>query len=93
INVSQKKIKKYLGGNRKIIPFFPGGQHEISSLLNFLGTKGISSLLVEEGANINASFAKEGAFNQMITYISPKIISGALAPGPFGGDGINTMNK
>ncbi|WP_209122500.1 bifunctional diaminohydroxyphosphoribosylaminopyrimidine deaminase/5-amino-6-(5-phosphoribosylamino)uracil reductase RibD [Alkalihalobacillus sp. BA299] len=63
----------------------------ITKLLERLGEKGVTSLFVEGGATVNASFLKVKAVNQVITYIAPKIIGGITAPSSFGGEGFQTM--
>ncbi len=66
---------------------------QIKTVLIKLGESGITSLLVEGGSEVNGSFMKEGAFNQVITYMAPKLIGGKLAPGFIGGEGIATMSE
>ncbi|MFZ3588573.1 bifunctional diaminohydroxyphosphoribosylaminopyrimidine deaminase/5-amino-6-(5-phosphoribosylamino)uracil reductase RibD [Bacillus sp. DJP31] len=66
---------------------------QIQDVLSKLGELGITSLLVEGGSEVNGSFLKENAFNQVITYIAPKLIGGRLAPGFIGGEGIASMNE
>ncbi|MCM3566935.1 bifunctional diaminohydroxyphosphoribosylaminopyrimidine deaminase/5-amino-6-(5-phosphoribosylamino)uracil reductase RibD [Neobacillus mesonae] len=63
----------------------------IKAMLKILGERGITSLFVEGGAEVHGSFLKERAFQQMITYIAPKLIGGKLAPASFGGPGIEKM--
>ncbi|MGE7875463.1 bifunctional diaminohydroxyphosphoribosylaminopyrimidine deaminase/5-amino-6-(5-phosphoribosylamino)uracil reductase RibD [Streptomyces venezuelae] len=92
-NVPQKKKVEYSDKNCKIIPLNYDVTNEVDSILKFLGEKGVTSLFVEGGSSINASFLRERKFNQMITYLSPKVIGGALSPGPFGGKGINKINE
>jgi diaminohydroxyphosphoribosylaminopyrimidine deaminase/5-amino-6-(5-phosphoribosylamino)uracil reductase len=63
----------------------------IQSLLLKLGEYSITSILVEGGSEINGSFLSERAFNQVISYIAPKLIGGRGAPGFIGGDGFPNM--
>ncbi|MEO2078386.1 MAG: bifunctional diaminohydroxyphosphoribosylaminopyrimidine deaminase/5-amino-6-(5-phosphoribosylamino)uracil reductase RibD [Bacillus sp. (in: firmicutes)] len=63
----------------------------IKELLVVLGEKGITSLFVEGGAEVHGSFLKEKAFQQVITYIAPKLIGGKGAPTLFGGQGIEKI--
>ncbi|MFT4413165.1 bifunctional diaminohydroxyphosphoribosylaminopyrimidine deaminase/5-amino-6-(5-phosphoribosylamino)uracil reductase RibD [Fredinandcohnia humi] len=65
----------------------------VNSVLTLLGQEGIASLFVEGGAEINGSFLKEKAINQVITYIAPKLIGGKLAPTSIGGSGIETLGE
>lgn len=60
----------------------------IPDMLKKLGERGISSVYVEGGAEVHGSFLKEKAFQQVITYIAPKLIGGKSAPAAFGGEGI-----
>jgi diaminohydroxyphosphoribosylaminopyrimidine deaminase / 5-amino-6-(5-phosphoribosylamino)uracil reductase len=64
----------------------------IRNLLKLLGERGITSLFVEGGAEVNGSFIQEKQFNQMITYIAPKLIGGRKAPTSIGGSGIEKIN-
>jgi diaminohydroxyphosphoribosylaminopyrimidine deaminase/5-amino-6-(5-phosphoribosylamino)uracil reductase len=66
---------------------------DIQELLRKLGELSITSLLVEGGSEVNASFLNQNAFNQVISYIAPKLIGGKLAPGFIGGIGIEDMNS
>lgn len=63
----------------------------IKGILKVLAERGITSLFVEGGAEVHGSFLKERAFQQIITYIAPKLIGGKLAPSSFGGAGFDTM--
>lgn len=59
----------------------------IKEVLRMLGERKVTSLLVEGGATVHASFLKENAFQQIVTYIAPTIIGGNLAKPFIGGDG------
>jgi diaminohydroxyphosphoribosylaminopyrimidine deaminase / 5-amino-6-(5-phosphoribosylamino)uracil reductase len=61
---------------------------KIPEILKALGERGITSLFVEGGAEVHGSFLKEGAFQQFISYMAPKLIGGKNAPSVFGGEGI-----
>lgn len=71
----------------------PSPKIKIKELLHYLGKYGITSLFVEGGAEVHGSFLKEGAFQQVITYIAPKLIGGKAAPASFGGSGIETLSE
>lgn len=61
---------------------------DISDMLKKLGDRGITSVYVEGGAEVHGSFLKEKAFQQVITYIAPKLLGGKNAPAAYGGAGI-----
>ncbi|MFD3447858.1 bifunctional diaminohydroxyphosphoribosylaminopyrimidine deaminase/5-amino-6-(5-phosphoribosylamino)uracil reductase RibD [Microbacteriaceae bacterium 4G12] len=63
----------------------------IQELLYTLGEKGILSLFVEGGQSVHASFLEEGYFQELITYINPKLIGGQNAPTFFGGNGFPSL--
>jgi diaminohydroxyphosphoribosylaminopyrimidine deaminase / 5-amino-6-(5-phosphoribosylamino)uracil reductase len=65
----------------------------IPDLLKKLGERGITSVYVEGGAEVHGSFLKERAFQQVITYIAPKLIGGKMAPSAFGGVGFLHLNE
>lgn len=58
-----------------------------------LGEKGISSLLIEGGGNINASFLKYELIDKVILYVAPKLVGGKDAPTFLEGLGIDEMKN
>jgi len=62
-------------------------------VLQELGERGITSLLVEGGAEINGSFLQARAIQKVVSYLSLKLIGGSSAPSPFGGKGFATMDE
>lgn len=65
----------------------------LPDLLRILGEKEITSVLVEGGGQINGTFLREQLVDKYYFYVSPRIIGGINAPGPFQGDGIKELNK
>jgi len=63
----------------------------IPEVLDVLGQKEITSLLVEGGATVNSSFLQEKMFNQLIVYMAPKLISGYGAPTSILGTGFESL--
>ena len=53
-----------------------------------LGKRGISSLIIEGGAEIAGSALEEGIVDKINFFIAPKIVGGRHAPGPVGGKGV-----
>ncbi|MFB4472450.1 RibD family protein, partial [Oceanobacillus caeni] len=60
-------------------------------VVNTLGKKGISSLIIEGGGNIHASFLKKKLVDKVILYIAPKLVGGKDAPTFLEGKGIELM--
>ena len=63
----------------------------LSSLVQVLGCQGITSVLIEGGAEVNASALKAGIVDKVMFFIAPKIIGGTDAPSPIGGEGIQRL--
>lgn len=67
------------------------GHVAVRPLLRALGEKGIDSLLVEGGSGIHGTFFDEGAVDEVVVYLAPKVVGGADAPGPVAGAGTAKM--
>ena len=73
------------------VPQDDAGRIAIRPLLHALGEKGIDSLLVEGGSGIHGAFFDEGAVDEAVVYLAPKVVGGAGAPGPVAGAGAARM--
>ncbi|RKQ27866.1 bifunctional diaminohydroxyphosphoribosylaminopyrimidine deaminase/5-amino-6-(5-phosphoribosylamino)uracil reductase RibD [Oceanobacillus halophilus] len=60
-------------------------------VVKILGEQGISSLIIEGGGNINASFLQAGLIDKVILYFAPKFVGGRNAPTFLEGTGIEEM--
>ncbi len=65
----------------------------LAAALSILAGREITSILVEGGAEINASFINQGLVDKLYWFIAPKIIGGRGAPSPVGGDGCELMSE
>jgi diaminohydroxyphosphoribosylaminopyrimidine deaminase / 5-amino-6-(5-phosphoribosylamino)uracil reductase len=65
---------------------------DIDSTLRALYQVGITHLLVEGGAAVNASFLRSGYIDQYIVYIAPKILGGKNSFTPFSGEDVDSIN-
>jgi len=63
----------------------------LKELLKRLGGLEITSLLVEGGGRINASFLENGLVNKVLFFVAPKIIGGEKATTPVEGGGIERI--
>jgi diaminohydroxyphosphoribosylaminopyrimidine deaminase / 5-amino-6-(5-phosphoribosylamino)uracil reductase len=75
-----------------VLPTTPAGKVALGPLLDELGRRGILSLLIEGGAEVHASFFEEGLVDKVHAYLAPIIIGGREAPGPVGGDGVQSLS-
>jgi diaminohydroxyphosphoribosylaminopyrimidine deaminase / 5-amino-6-(5-phosphoribosylamino)uracil reductase len=69
------------------------GPLKIEEVLEVLGERGITSLLVEGGAEVNAAFLQARAIQKIISYVSLKLVGGREAPSVFGGSGYASMDE
>lgn len=79
------------GAEVAFVPRTEDGRVSLAHALALLGERGIDSVLVEGGASLHASLFCEGLVQRLVVYVAPKIIGGALAPGPVGGAGAAFM--
>jgi len=75
----------------KILVCGPGPLVDLNVLLRTLAEQELTSILVEGGARVNASFLAAGLVDKVIWFIAPKIVAGETAPGPVGGEGVARM--
>lgn len=62
-------------------------------LLNKLGAENITSLLVEGGGEVNASFLLGGLAQRVAFFYAPKILGGREARKGVAGNGVKTLNE
>ncbi len=68
-------------------------QVPLSTAMSILAHREISSVLVEGGGEINASFINQGLVDKLYWFIAPKIVGGRGGPSPVGGNGCQFMNE
>ncbi|MEH7222826.1 bifunctional diaminohydroxyphosphoribosylaminopyrimidine deaminase/5-amino-6-(5-phosphoribosylamino)uracil reductase RibD [Bacillus sp. JJ1566] len=90
--VNEEKMNEFSGKNGVRIIQLQESKISINTILARLGEEGISSIYVEGGAEVNGSFLKEKAINQLIVYLAPKLVGGKLAPTSIGGTGIESID-
>lgn len=71
----------------------PGPAVDLGILLSTLGEREITSLLVEGGSTVNASFLLQGLVDKLVWFIAPLIIGGHGAISPVGGTGIRHLAR
>ncbi len=68
-----------------------GPRVDLINLVHLMGKKGITSILVEGGAEVHGACLTAGIVDKVMIYIAPKIAGGREAPGPVGGHGVQVM--
>ncbi len=66
-------------------------QITVSGVLEELGERGVLSVLVEGGAAVHGAFLDSRLFEEVVLYVSPKVIGGKAARFPFAGEGIASL--
>lgn len=69
------------------------GQVSLQHVMQQLAEEHICSVLVEGGAEINASLLKEQLVDKVYWFIAPKLIGGRQALSPIGGTGLDKMSE
>jgi diaminohydroxyphosphoribosylaminopyrimidine deaminase/5-amino-6-(5-phosphoribosylamino)uracil reductase len=70
-----------------LLPSDEQGRVELPDLLDCLGKQEITSLLVEGGGRVLASFFERRLVDKVLAFIGPLIIGGQRAPTPVSGSG------
>jgi diaminohydroxyphosphoribosylaminopyrimidine deaminase/5-amino-6-(5-phosphoribosylamino)uracil reductase len=73
------------------LPASDQGRVSLPDLLDELGKRNLTSLLVEGGAEVHAAFLADGLVDKLYAYVAPKLIGGRDAPGPVGGKGVDHL--
>lgn len=91
-NKEKLKLLKQKGAEIIIAPE-KEGRVDIKYLFYILGERGINSLLIEGGSEINYSVLNEELVDKIIVFIAPKIIGGRKGKTVVGGNGIKLMKN
>ena len=68
-------------------------QERLASLLDELGRRRMTNVLVEGGSRLLGTMFDMGAVDEVHIFIAPKLAGGAAAPGPVGGEGVERMSS
>ena len=75
------------------VAVFPArsGRVDLSVLMQELGKRGITSVLLEGGGTLAASLLEAGYIDKVIAFVAPIIVGGDAAPSPIDGCGIDKL--
>ena len=92
-SLAEKEKMKTIGrmGAQVLICPLKNGRVDLGFVMRSLGAMDVDSVMVEGGSTLAFSLLQEGLVDKVITFIAPKILGGAAAPSPVGGEGIATM--
>jgi len=65
---------------------------DMKELMKALSSRGITSVFLEGGSEVNGSAVRSGIVDKFLFFIAPKVIGGHKAPGPVGGSGFDTVS-
>jgi diaminohydroxyphosphoribosylaminopyrimidine deaminase/5-amino-6-(5-phosphoribosylamino)uracil reductase len=69
------------------LPADSSGRIVVRTLVERLGDRGVTSLLVEGGSETHGSFLAAGVADRVCAFVAPRILGGANAPAAVGGRG------
>ena len=61
-------------------------------MMEILGKREITSVLIEGGGEVNASAVAAGVVDKVMCFVAPKLIGGRNAPGPIGGESVSNLS-
>lgn len=67
------------------------GRVDLKGLMEYLGSQGIDSILLEGGAELNDSALRAGIVQEVKVFLGPKIFGGASAKTPVAGIGVESV--
>jgi diaminohydroxyphosphoribosylaminopyrimidine deaminase/5-amino-6-(5-phosphoribosylamino)uracil reductase len=65
-----------------------GDKEQIVALLDELGRRRFTNVLVEGGGAVLGSFFAAGEIDEVWAFVAPRLIGGAAGPSPLGGEGV-----
>ncbi len=92
VRVEKKQSFIHVGAELLELPS-EKGQLKLEQLLKALGTRQITSILVEGGGILLGSLFDAGLINKVITFIAPIIIGGGAAKTAVAGEGVDTVKN
>ena len=90
---SQEKIAQLKKHAEVLVITEQDGRVDLQALMRELGRMEIMSVLLEGGAEVNASALEAGIVDKVMVFIAPRLIGGAESPGPVGGPGIDELSE
>jgi diaminohydroxyphosphoribosylaminopyrimidine deaminase/5-amino-6-(5-phosphoribosylamino)uracil reductase len=71
----------------------PEGRVDLNALVDELGKRGCTGVLVEGGSRLLGGFFDAGLVDKVVAFVAPKLFGSEAAPGPVGGAGVETPDR
>ena len=89
----QKRIKQLTAAGCEVwLPELSDSSERMKALLQHLGRRGMTNLLVEGGGGLLGELFDAKLVDEVHCFIAPKLVGGADAPAPVGGNGLKSMS-
>lgn len=86
---SSEKIKKLTDLGIRVVQLpDEQGKVDLQKLMNYLGSQGIDSILLEGGGTLNDSAARAGIVKKIMVFVAPKLFGGEKSKTPVAGEGV-----
>ena len=92
-NATGENIRALEARGVEVVKLGDAGKVDLGALLELLGERGVTSLLVEGGPELTLAMWEGGLVDKFVFYFAPKIVGGREAPGPVGGTGVDCMEE
>jgi diaminohydroxyphosphoribosylaminopyrimidine deaminase / 5-amino-6-(5-phosphoribosylamino)uracil reductase len=84
----QVEALRQAGASVIVLPAGPDGRVPLNLMMDELGRRQITSLLVEGGSSLNYSLLEGGMVDKVYFFVAPLLFGGDTAPSPVGGAGV-----
>lgn len=90
-----RKIRALETAGAEVLTLPDRGERRVSMnvLMKRLGRRGITSVLIEGGAETHARAFADAVVDKVVFFFAPMVIGGQLAPGMIGGEGCGKLRK
>ena len=90
-NYDKEKKRKLEALGMEVIVTSSAKSVNTNEVVQVLGEKGVASVIIEGGGNVNASFLENKLIDKVVLYFAPKLIGGRNAPTFLEGTGFELM--
>ncbi len=87
-----EEVEKW-GVSAQVVPRSAGQALDPMAVCKLLAVRGVQSVLLEGGPRLAGSWWNAGLVDKVAAFVSPKVVSGEMARGPFCGSGAHTMQE